>query len=174
MVNIVNKPVRMFCKYGYVNGEQWKKGGPDIYNFGRTIKERCDKFYSEDEIKQMEDEVKNAPQAVCGICFSPIITADNCAMCGEYHKFHRDCLESWWNTNPAMESRCPFSPHEDNTWEIPCPVNKKNVVTDWYGGGKNRLKKSKKTRKAKKGRKVNKKTKRRTRRKESFKHYSKK
>ena len=51
MANIVNKPVHMFCKYGYVNAEQWKKGGPDLYNLGRTIKERCDKFYSEDEIK---------------------------------------------------------------------------------------------------------------------------
>ena len=126
----------------------------------------------------MEDEVKNAPQADCGICFSPIITADNCAMCGEYHKFHRVCLESWWNTNPAMKSRCPFNPREDNTWETPCPVTEKkvitDVVTDWYGGGKKRLKKSKKSKKARKLRKVNKKTKRRTRRKKSFKNYSKK
>ena len=157
MSNFVKKPTRLFCKYGYVSNEQIK-GEEHMYNFGTTIKERCDKFYSNEEIKQMENEVKNPPQAECVICSNPIIIADNCSMCEEYHKFHTKCLKKWWNIDSAMEYRCPLHTREVTTWKSPCPC----TVTDWYGGGKKRLKKSKKARKS---RKIKKKTKRSTRKK---------
>ena len=157
MDNLANKPARLFCKYGYATTIEQRKGGEDMYNLGTTIKERCDKFYSEEEIKQMEDEVKNVTQAECVICSRPIISADRCFMCSEYHKFHTMCLNTWWR-NPAMKHKCPLHPREVTTWKSPCPC----MVTDWYGGGKKRLKKSKKARKS---RKIKKKTKRSTRKK---------
>ena len=136
------KPSKRFCKHGYLApGERYH---PDLHNaWANNIRERCGDFYTEDEIRQMESEIK---PAVCPICLEEIEDGSNCLSCHNGHKFHNFC-SSEHGTNSRITS-CPVC--RDRSIR-PC----KNV-NDIFSGGKRK-------RRTRRNRKHSKKTYRRKR-----------
>ena len=146
------KPSRKFCKHGYLDfGENYNQ---DLHQSGENIRKRCDQFYSERELQQMESEIT---QAECPICMEKIEDSSNCLVCGNGHKFHHFCL-----TGPGTNSRITSCPVCRDTKIRQC----KNV-DDVFSGGK----KSRKTRKYKRPKKHSKKHRKSRSTKRHYKHH---
>lgn len=96
------RPSERFCKHGFLTaGERFNQ---TLHNLGRTIEERCDDFYTTEEIERMKSEIKVAE---CGICLENLTDKNNCINCSDGHKFHNTCLTDYWARNPAKRNFCP-------------------------------------------------------------------
>ena len=146
-----NKPSERFCKHGFLLNERYHQ---DIHMYGSTIEERCQDFYTPEEIARMKSEIKVAE---CGICLEKLTDTNNCRCCTDGHKFHNTCLNEYWATNPSKNQFCPTT----NTIPIHGWVNRCSHINDIHSGGK-KSRFSKKRRIVKKIKKNTRKHKKRT------------
>jgi hypothetical protein len=142
----ITKPSERFCKHGFLSpGERYNQ---NIHNLGETVKERCEDFYTPEEIARMEGEIRVAE---CGICLENLTDKNNCRVCSDGHKFHNTCLTDYWTRNPTKQNFCP------TTNGIPTggQWQRCKSINDINSGGRRRktINKKRKSRKSRKSRK---------------------
>ena len=138
------RPSQKFCKHGFLAPNE--AYNQRIHNYGSTVEERCGEFYSPEEIAAMNSEIMIA---VCAICMEQITDTNDCKVCSDGHKFHKTCLNNYWNLNTNKLNFCPIT----NT--IPLGWQNCSHVNDVNSGGKGKRKfsnKKAKSRKIKKSR----------------------
>lgn len=167
MMNNIVRPSERFCKHGFVSpneeyiqhlhkytttdAEVFKARmarqpyipDPNIDTTLRDIRERCQGFYTEEEIQRMRNELRVSE---CGICLEEITTTESCACCLEGHKFHIGCLNRYWET-PSKNQYCPVT-NGPTVWLRRC-----SSIYDIHSGGKRKHKKSRKYNKKRKSKK---------------------
>lgn len=139
---MTDKPSERFCKHGFLT--QGERYHPDLHNSGENIEERCAKFYTQEEIARMKDEMKVAECAICMINLSD----NDCRVCSDGHKFHRDCLIQYWATNPIKRNWCPITNSIPTGGWQNC-----GNIHDIHSGGRRRKKRKKTNRKKKSNKK---------------------
>jgi len=139
------KPSKMFCKHGILLDDE--RSHHVLHNFDATsVEERCGRFYNETEINEMKEEIKNLKTDLdCVICSVPITEIGDCISCGHGHKFHKNCINTYWEKNPNKTNFCPMTNNipKNGKWEK-C----KDLINIFSGGKKH--KKSRKSNRKKK------------------------
>jgi hypothetical protein len=136
------KPSEKFVKHNVFDINE--KYHPDLHNSGITIEERAFNHYTPQEIERMKTEIQ---QAECGICMEKIENSDECLQCSDGHKFHTECLSTYWRLS-RKNTFCPLTnsiPKGIIPWKVCDNTN------DLHSGGK----RSKKYKKSRKSRKLN-------------------
>uniref|UniRef100_A0A6C0IH31 RING-type domain-containing protein n=1 Tax=viral metagenome TaxID=1070528 RepID=A0A6C0IH31_9ZZZZ len=101
---MATKPSERWCKHGFLNqGERYNQL---LHKYGDTIEDRCDEYYTPEEIERMKSEIKVAE---CAICMEEIADTENCRSCLDGHKFHNTCITDYWTRNPDKQNICPVT-----------------------------------------------------------------
>jgi hypothetical protein len=146
---MTTKPSERFCKHGFLT--EGEKYNPELHNYGGTVEERCEDYYSPEEIERMKGEIKVAE---CAICMENLTDKNNCITCSDGHKFHNTCLTDYWTRNPGKQNNCPTTNSiPSKGWERCYGIN------DINSGGRRRKTINKKRKTYKKNKKSNKKNK---------------